>query len=60
MKNEWEHKGYEGCDNAFDLGWKHGTEDIASSFNYHPDIELTKDDWDDYKEGYKEARKGWD
>lgn len=52
-------KGYEGCDNAYDLGWKHGTEDIHDSFNYRPGIRLNRDDYDDYREGYKDARKGW-
>lgn len=55
----WE-KGFEGCDTPYDLGWKHGTEDIHDSFNYRPDIDLSRDEFDEYKEGYKEARRGWD
>ena len=53
-------KGYEGCDNAWDLGWKHGTEDIHNSFKYRPYAGMSQSDYEDYKDGYKEARKGWD
>lgn len=53
-------KGWCGCDTPFDLGWMHGTEDIGNTFKYRPDISLSRDEFDDYKEGYKEARRGWD
>ena len=55
----WE-EGFEGCDDPFDLGWKHGTEDIGGGFKYRPGINLSSDEFDDYKSGYQEAREGWD
>ena len=51
--------GWEGCDDPFDLGWKHGTEDAGSSRNYRPGIGMTKDQMDEYKDGYHEAHNGW-
>lgn len=56
---QWKN-GHEGCDTAYDLGWKHGTEDIHDPFKYRPGYRMTPDDFDEYKEGYKEARRGWD
>lgn len=54
-------KGFEGCDTPYDLGWKHGTEDIGHTFSYRSGIiSLSLDDLDEYKDGYKEARQGWD
>ena len=54
----WE-KGIEDCDTPFDLGWLHGTEDIGEGFNYRPGVSLSRDDFDEYRDGYKEARQGW-
>lgn len=56
---EWT-PGLEGCKTPGDLGWKHGTEDIGSTFRYRPGVHLTPDQFEDYKTEYKEARRGWD
>lgn len=52
-------KGFEGCDTPYDLGWKHGTEDIGDTFKYRPGISLSRDEFDEYKDGYKEAQRDW-
>ena len=49
----------EGCESAFDLGWLHGTEDVGQSGKFRPGISLTEDEFEDYKAGYREARKNW-
>lgn len=50
---------FEGCNNAYDLGWKHGTLDIGESYKYEPGVWLSKKDFLEYVEGYKDARRGW-
>lgn len=45
---------------AYDKGWEHGTEDIGSIFRYRPDEKLSPDEFEQYKQGYKDARQGWD
>lgn len=47
-------------EDPFDMGWRHGTEDIHVQFKYRPDRSLSKDDFEEYKDGYREAHKGWD
>lgn len=56
---------YEKCEDAYDLGWKHGTEDIDSGWNYHRQItqlgcELTMREHSEYRNGYKDAKRRWD
>lgn len=55
----WE-AGTEGCETPGDLGWMHGTEDIGGAVTYRAGVSLTPGEFDDYKEGYKDARRGWD
>lgn len=52
--------GFEGVKTPGDLGWKHGTEDIGGSFKYRPGCLMTKDQYEEYKDAYKEARRNWD
>ena len=53
--------GFENCDTPYDLGWKHGTEDCHDiSYEFRPDCPLTFDEMEDYKDGYREAKRGWD
>ncbi len=51
--------GWEGCETPGDLGWKHGTEDIRVGFKYRPECRMTEEEYDDYKDQYKEAQRGW-
>lgn len=54
-------KGFETCGTPYDLGWKHGTEDVHDTFSeFRPDCALTFDEMVEYKDGYREAKRGWD
>lgn len=53
-------EGFEGCENPWDLGWKHGTEDIFGPENFRPGCEMDEDQLRDYKDGYRDAMRGWD
>lgn len=46
-------------ESPFDIGWRHGTEDIGEQFRYRPDRRMTNQEYDEYRAGYKEARRGW-
>jgi len=44
----------------YDMGWQHGAEDIGFRFKYRPDEPLTPEQFEEYKQGYRDARRGWD
>ena len=56
--DDWE-PGWEGCDTPYDLGWLHGTEDAGSAWTPRPGCQFSSIEFDDYKDGYREARRGW-
>lgn len=42
----------------FDQGWNDGTMDIGT-YNPRPDPEYTKEERQEYMQGYREAQRGW-
>ena len=52
--------GWEGCKDPYDLGWKHGTEDAGDgTARPRPGCRLTPEQFQEYKDGYYEAKRGW-
>lgn len=50
-------------DDASDLGWADGHNDIDGPWTPRPEehgIKPHSDDWSEYMENYRDARKGWD
>ena len=55
MSKYEEVNGFECCNDAYDLGWKHGTEDKNDNECFRPGLSLSPEDLYEYRFGYREA-----